>query len=268
MYLFIHIPRTGGTTFRSILTRNFKDEYIGIYGMKVHRFFTNEEVKTLKVFFPKAKCISAHKFVCPLPFDSIVFVRDPIERAVSHYFLRKKQVKIGIDKPYTDLPFGEWFDRVKEDDLINSEGKWSTLCNMQDYVIKDIDNPMFIGITERMNESLLVLKKMLGHRGIDFKIHYFIRNSMNRKKTAKEFLSKEDYQKVLEDNKLDIELYKKANEWLDHKIDVYWRNKLYGKNEWEKELKRFNTQQKILGYFSGIESIIDKGRRFIRNILC
>lgn len=89
MIVFLHIPKTGGTTFRSILQRNH-----GIRHCHSHQTrkdtFSQADFNFVRKVFPGLKSIAGHNLVDPLslslpdPFY-ITFLREPIARVISHY---------------------------------------------------------------------------------------------------------------------------------------------------------------------------------------
>lgn len=89
MIVFLHIPKTGGTTFRSILQRNH-----GVYHCHSHQTrkdtFSQADFNFVRKVFPGLKSIAGHNLVDPLslslpdPFY-VTFLREPIARVISHY---------------------------------------------------------------------------------------------------------------------------------------------------------------------------------------
>lgn len=281
MYLFIHIPKTAGTTFSSLLRRNFKDKYIRIYGLKKIGFFSDAEMKSLATFFPTVKCISAHKFTCPIPqpdkesgsdgvYKLITFLREPVDRVVSNYLFVKKRAKKGVKPQFTEMSFRDYFEWEKRKSFGDSGSKWEYLGNMQAYILgRDYnleetkrrmrENFFFIGVSERFEESLLILRKKFKKEGINFKINYFKKNVAGGRKKAKEFLSSADYNLVAENNKLDKEVHNYANFLLDEEI------KKYGL-DFKADLKRFRRKLKIMSLVAGPLGFLGKVVRRLREI--
>ncbi len=275
MYLFLHIPKAAGTTFTSLLRRNFKERFVPIYGLKKTGFFSDSEVKTLATFFPQAQCIATHKFACPIPqpentdirYKLITFLRDPVDRALSHYLFHRKRDKLGIiKKELARLPFEEYFEKLREKCHKDAQGEWSYLCNMQAYILdrnynieeakKRIKNEFFFaGVSERFDECLLLLKKRFKKDGIDLKINYFMKNVGGGRKNSKEFLAPKVYDKVLESNRLDKDLHDFVNQLLDEEI------KGYG-NQFYTDLASFKKEQKRLSSFTGSAELLSKFLRY------
>jgi len=278
MYLFIHIPKSAGTTFNDILKRNFNEGYISLYGSKKTRFFDASELTAIATFFSEAQVVASHHFTCPLTlpqsvdvtFKPITFLRDPVDRVLSTYFYQKKQVGKGIRKEFTDLPLEEYFERVKEKGYRDSGGKWSYLCNMQAYVMdRDYDisrakkrmseDFLLAGVSERFDESLLILKKRFKTEGIAFKINYVEKNK-GRKLDAGKYLPEQTYKKILEVNLMDKELHDFANQLLDEEIRKYGAT-------FHADLENFRRQQKRWRLVAGSAGVFGKILEFQNRLL-
>ena len=92
-HLFIHIPKTGGTTMGQILRRNFGAGFYSYYGLWDTRQFSEEDVAGMLDLHPQFRCIASHMFSTRLPFESptwevraFAFIRKPFDRALSLYF--------------------------------------------------------------------------------------------------------------------------------------------------------------------------------------
>ena len=88
----VHVPKCGGTTFRSLLYRNFGARYTEVYNLIWEKPYTSEQLAFFVNDSPGYDCLSTHRLSLDLPFDderfrciALVFVRDPIARFFSHY---------------------------------------------------------------------------------------------------------------------------------------------------------------------------------------
>ena len=86
--IFLHIPRTGGTTFRDILERFYHSENV----IEIKKFIESEE--TIRTYTKdeqsKIKLIKGHlNFGIHELINGdckyITFLRDPVKRAYSHF---------------------------------------------------------------------------------------------------------------------------------------------------------------------------------------
>jgi hypothetical protein len=114
-FCFSHIPKTAGTTFNSILDRNFHGKLHrtshGFYEAKL----TKDQISwALNRGKTHLHCLAGHAVSADLPYDhpdyhviGITIVREPVDRLISEYFyLRKLGVKNIIQK--------EWPEFLKE----------------------------------------------------------------------------------------------------------------------------------------------------------
>lgn len=97
-FCFAHIPKTAGTTFNSIMERNFGDDYLRV----PHDFYEEGPLKSqfISAFierFPNRRALGGHRVSLDLEFDmpgadlrAIAFVREPLDRLVSEYFYLRR----------------------------------------------------------------------------------------------------------------------------------------------------------------------------------
>jgi hypothetical protein len=89
MIVFLHVPKTAGTSFRFILENSF-----GIHHCHAthtgKEMFEQRDLDFARKFFPGLRSIAGHNLVDPLklsfpdPFY-ITFLREPVARVLSHY---------------------------------------------------------------------------------------------------------------------------------------------------------------------------------------
>ena len=82
MFVFVHIGRGAGTTFRSVLRRNFGDKLLAIHSPQIKEHFgvdratpstqnlTDEELTQILNCYPDIECISGHFFNFPNRFNN------------------------------------------------------------------------------------------------------------------------------------------------------------------------------------------------------
>lgn len=96
IFVHVHVPKCGGTTFQQILYRNFGPGFSRDGGLLEDYQYNAGQFKKIMQAHPWLECYSSHKISLNLPFElagvsirAITFVRDPVERFISHYFYHR-----------------------------------------------------------------------------------------------------------------------------------------------------------------------------------
>lgn len=128
---FIHITKTGGSSFKQLLKRNLGAAYHEHYGYIWEDPYTAEQIEWLFKTHTAFRCFVAHRLNLDLPFQSehfslkaITFVRDPTSRFLSHYFFHRNN----------DMPGHEITQKLSVDEFVRhalEEGKESWLIDGQ-----------------------------------------------------------------------------------------------------------------------------------------
>lgn len=155
----IHIPKTGGVTFRSLLKSHFGSKILYDYEdrpMSDPTFLRNMKV-VKQIFLPKTnlnnyECIHGHfmpiKYKYLKNTSCVIWFRDPIERIVSRYFYMQKhsdfssrQFNLYIKNKNISL---EEFCEIPHFHNLYNKYLWGVSLEFFD----------FIGITENYTQSL------------------------------------------------------------------------------------------------------------------
>lgn len=269
---FIHIPKTAGATYRSILKKNYKKQN----SFFVHDIYPEISLDYLRRLpdekFNKFDLIAGHGTQYLLSrakkFKSITFLRDPIKQIISSYYhikrsphnrLHEDLKNINSLKDYfyylhdkkgfnlqtyylsrneTDFRFSKRFDEINENNFA------SALT-----MLKNID---FVFLTEKFNESLLILKKEL-----DVKKIFYTYQNLSKERLYDEEKNPELLQKLQEAQVWDYKLY-------NHAVERYMNLKKKFGQEFDLEVSKFNNQNKI--YNNTIGMILHVNQKF-KNLL-
>lgn len=226
-YLFDHIPRTGGTYFAEILAQ--------LIGSTTENFdcgpnYPNEHPEEMRrldgyrVINGHMRLDTVRAFRLMRPRRLISLVRDPVSQIESHYTFWRYNVT--EDLPHCNLakqlPFGE-FIRVPELRTVYDNPFTRHFFSLWDLerveasetsrqmAVKMADSYDFIGVIERLDDTIKALMKLFPTRG---KYPVTKRIDRNASKGRHE-MSASDAEYLRELNRLDYAIYEHANRRLD-----------------------------------------------------
>lgn len=237
-FIFLHIRKTGGQTLKRILTRHYPLESIFVTHNGEEKFLNAlknlpaQEKETIQCVFGHMPFGLHSCFTARMPY--VTLLRDPVERILSTYFFAKENIFrlpdehrkiqnytlkefVSLDIPQTsNYQTGVLCGAVQRVDALFDVGA-RLPANALSAAKENIKNFfMFVGVTERFDESLLVLRAICGWKDI----RYYKRNTTTNRPAANE-ISKDILDSIRKKNDLDIELYSFANSLLDEKIREY-----------------------------------------------
>lgn len=196
-FIFIHIPKTAGTSFReNVLKPLYRDKFYYDKSMTLTREEKEHNLKNdLMLYnwgisnypqdFRKYDVIGGHfSFDKYKRFDSpmITFLREPLERIVSHYYFYRK-----MDGFYTDKTIVEF-----------SEIYANFMSKQLGY---DLNRLEFVGLTEYYDESI---KRFADKFELDLPKG---KNKKHREDKIVHTVTDEEAEIIKEINKDDYELY-------------------------------------------------------------
>lgn len=212
----IHIYKTAGTTFYSIIDRIFKRNEIvnaNIEGLeKCEEAFKNntlenkESIQIIHGHFP----FGWHTYFST-PVQYISFLREPVSRVVSDYFYNKEFLNGHNHSLASKMTLEEYMNCDKILDMDNGQtraiaGDYHTpygQCTQEMLTLakKNIDTKfLFVGLTEKFDETLILINHYLGWKKI-----YYTNKNVTKKKSR--ILTAEQRTIIDQKNKLDQELY-------------------------------------------------------------
>lgn len=231
--IFIHIPKTGGTTINCVMNKSQWQTEINFFYR--HISYETKRSNSKDIFNP----LNYDKYI---DYNIFMLLRHPLDRIISeYYFIKDRHEFLSLLKP-KPKNFKEYIqnkqtqnymigfllgkrifdtDTVKEDDL--------------ELVINTIKNlPIHVGIYEHYQESLNYFDKILGikwPKKIDVK-----RITLNRPELNEISDKLKNY--VLENNDLDNKLYQYCLEIFKQKVhEIPKKNFIFKKNKFDYVLK-------------------------------
>jgi hypothetical protein len=237
MLVFIHINKTAGRTVRYMLRGTF-----GLRHCEVEPWghagedtpFTNEDLQRTRKLYPELESIAGHRVRGNIDlhdngieFKYFAIMRDPIKTCASRF-----QYNVQYRKK-KDLRFEEWIQR---DWTRNHQTKMiAGVANAGDAIRIIQTKNIFVGLTERFDESMVLLKSLVAN---NLDISYKRISVASSNTIAENLLSNETTRQMLiEANQADQELY---NFVRDELFSSYRRE--YGPNLQE-DVKRYQQNQ-------------------------
>lgn len=250
--IFIHIPKTAGSTLREIIRGQYKEESLfqrGAYHIdpEFSELFTQEikEKAEYRAILIQHAPFGAHRHL-PQKFSYIAMLREPWSRHVSDYF---HAIADPLHSFYERGQQGATLDdftiyRIEEQKLTNSMTRlisgiqpFSPFQKLPPSALDTANDNManhfaVTGITELFDESLLLMKHRYGWKRV-----FYRRRNVRMRKQIKIKIDPEIKQLFVNENELDYKLYK----YVCHSLD----NHIKGKGEsFQDEVAKFQKRNR------------------------
>ena len=220
LFIHLHIPKTGGTTLRDIIQRQYRAEKILMIPKLEESENILKEVSTSQI--NQLKLIQGHlKYGIHNHFHRrakyFALIRDPINRVLSTYYyvLSQKNNPQNLSTSNNQMTIYDFVQSGVNPFLINGQtklisGKTGNIDNpiieseeLFSLAKENIENDfLFLGITEMFDETILILKNMLG-----WHMPYYSIANRTKKKPNYDAVNPTIISFIKEHNQLDIKLY-------------------------------------------------------------
>lgn len=189
----IHVPKCAGTSFRNLLERHFGPKHLRLYVNDTYFVYGAETLRSYLLRDPEIRGFSSHHvrtfphWLAGRELLYVTFLRDPIEQFVSYMtHIRKHYSKLTSESLLAAVPpeaaqvtlreFARWLltqDRdipFRENHNVNFFARHSSITNPDrlEAAKAALEKFFFVGITERMVESMLKLEAMARTAGLEF----------------------------------------------------------------------------------------------------
>ncbi|HET8654100.1 MAG TPA: sulfotransferase family 2 domain-containing protein [Longimicrobiaceae bacterium] len=206
---FSHVQKAGGTTVEAVMRRHFGVRHMLVNPPRGWIYRKKDLAADLRLN-PWARSIGGHwlrPFVDFGEFEDrlawYIFLREPVSRFLSHY-------QYHVEHMGVTAPFEQWMEQP-------IQHNWQTqfLAGEQDVeAAKQILASRYraIGLLERFDESLLLVRQALGLNGLDpwyGRPHNPAQSGEKRRSIAERYR-----EQCVERNQLDLELYRFARDEL------------------------------------------------------
>lgn len=224
--LFLHIPKTAGTTLKGIITRQYPGERLYVIGQDVigsiARFRTRAVSDYARTNIIQGHMsFGLHRFMHP-PFSYITILRDPIGRSISDYAFVTSTPQHPLYNSVHEMSFGEYMTSGATGQLSNGQTRLLCGdCEGENYGVptkrhlenRDLetaqqnlkDHFMVVGLQEQFDETLILMRRTLG-----WSYPYYFRENVTRRIMSEHDLTPEDLDIVKAQNTLDRALYDNA----------------------------------------------------------
>jgi Galactose-3-O-sulfotransferase len=207
LLVFVHINKTAGTTLRYILRSSYGARHCDVepwHGAWSDPPFSSEDLQRVRKLYPRLASIAGHRISgyvdleeAGTDFRYLTFLREPVALCASRFQYqldyRKKQ----------NLVFEEWIEKDWVRDAQTQRIGGTTDANDAIAVVRRKE--MFVGLTERFDESIVLLQAL---RAPDLDIAYAPVNVAKSSDVAKRLLADATTRRMIVDaNRADLELY-------------------------------------------------------------
>jgi hypothetical protein len=214
--VFIHINKTGGNTVSHMLRSSY-----GLRNCQVEPWdapwrtwmdppFSKDDLDRLRRFYPNLRSVASHRIFGHIDLHDdgddvryFTFMRDPLKSCTSRF-----QYKIQVSKK--DFVFENW---IQQESSRNHQTKWIAGVEDVPEAIRTIKRKnIFVGLTERFDESMLMLKAfMAGDLDLSYRRVNFARSNVIKDKLLE---NERTRQMVVDAQQADLELYRYVKEEL------------------------------------------------------
>lgn len=270
--IFVHIPKTAGTTLHRIIERQYPRNRIFTIGRLSHEsideFKSMSEARRAQFRVLKGHMgFGLHAYI-PGPSAYFTVLREPVERVISffywvrrtpHHYLYdfvtsedvglreylQSRANIMLDNAQVRMLSGVWYDLGFGDCITD------TLETAKRHLR---DRFTVVGLTERFDETLILLKSAFGWRN-----PYYARQNVTAQRPTRNELPPGTLDAILQTHQLDIQLYQYATELFADQIHQQGP-------AFAEELKRFQSANRLLSPFMQVYWQIKKRslRVFVR----
>jgi len=263
--VFLHIPKTAGTTLRTILSLQFWPNHVQtMYSQGKHRERADRLVRLANDQPNRVRVITGHigygiHSLLPRRVDYITVVRDPVARVISMYEHIRRSAQHPYYKDVQTMTLVDYVESEIDESASNSQTRFLSSVKLTHELagIDDMggsgmmsneemlaeakrnvsDNILVTGLTERFDESLLLLREHLGWKRL-----YYAQMNRRRRATNVAPPTVLEREAVLRRNELDSRLYDHAQDHFVAQLDTL----ASGVRE---ELPGFAARNRYLGPF-------------------
>jgi hypothetical protein len=224
--IFIHVPRTGGTTLNTVIERQYpRHSTFTIDGKRVSESIIQFKSLPLEDR-AQIKCLKGHMLFglheyLPQPTAYISMLRDPVDRIISHYYfvLRTSdhylhETVVSKKMDLTDYVSSGISMELKNGQACAMSGRYAKSTDVLETAKRNLrQHFLLVGLAERFDESLMLFSKLLGWKKV-----WYIKRNVVQERPAKNELPIQVLNTIRKHNELDIELYEFCKQIFEEKL--------------------------------------------------
>lgn len=221
MIIYLHIPKTGGTSVNEIFKRAFGSQFVHVPMLADGRVaLSPQETQTLVEQHATAKAMGGHPLRFPMPpvpnltYEYVTVLRDPIERLVSFYFYERR-IYQADPKHRSKLKLMDFIEALKPYDYGKSQCRWLDASQDAERAKDVLRQFAAVGTTENFNGWLMLMRAKLG-----LPLTALIQPRLNttKHKPAREYFDAVTWPQVEEMLATDIAVYTFAQELFQQEL--------------------------------------------------
>jgi hypothetical protein len=224
MLIYVHIPKTAGSTMRSLFKRNFGRRFFGFYTDRRGEFLTDDElIQLVWHIYPGKEVLSGHdirplqeKSVQGVDLRYVTFIRHPFSRAMSLYYFEKKH---SVGSHISQKSFKEYVQQRPDHDKAISNWQVFNISSKGtfEHAKELLDDFLMVGLVERFDLSLIRLQECLGEDYLRY-IGYTRQNVSKNKQYSISNLPHDIQDELAHLNREDLQLYNYAKKRLEEDL--------------------------------------------------
>jgi len=205
----LHIPKTAGTSFRTVLKSVYGEDQVAMFNIEVNGMIRMNDRSYQEKDLPKVRVIHGHfvydslrkKFELPEDHKLITWVRDPVKRVISNFYYLESRIIELLDEQRNNLDILSKLQRTliefaRAEINRNRQVKFLSGSHLEDYD--------FVGISEFFDQEVSRLSAVLKWKGVPEIPHH------NKTPERATHLSNEIVEEIQALNAEDTQLYNSA----------------------------------------------------------
>ncbi len=254
--IFIHIPKTGGTTLKNIAARQYPPSetfFMDFSNGGLKENFNRMKQKDDLKFVVGHLGYGSHRDIEP-DFNYITFIRNPVELVVSDFCFKKEEKDHHRHRAVSGMSLSEYLEsdmsrrnmltsflsQHNRENYQKKEMRQDTVSWMKKPVDEEdfkealdvLENRLLIfGITEKFDESMVLLREVL-----NWQFLYYRPLLVTKSKTKP---SADEISRIKQLNRFDMALYDRALSLFEKRISTI--------ENFEKKMRTFRYKNRIFG---------------------